>query len=88
MTENNLHDLFDQLEAEVEAASGDADEIKRRRIAAALEQARRQIASGAVDWQQEVVEEFEETIEEFEVSHPRLTTLLGEAIRMLGAAGI
>ena len=84
----DLHELLDRLERAVnDLEPGDVE--GRERVAALAQRIRNRMQTGDnAQMRGEVLEELEEQITDFEVSHPTLTLALQKIVNALSNAGI
>lgn len=89
MSDQNLRELLEKLHQELEqteSVDGKGDELLRHLDADIRSLLKR---SGAkVETDESVLERLQDTIDHFEVTHPRLTSVLSEMMTILSNAGI
>lgn len=89
MTDQNLHDLLEELHREVHEMDV-VDESERERLRHLEADIRKLLArSGAnIEADEPMLERLQEAIDQFEVTHPRLTMMLSQMMTILSNAGI
>lgn len=89
MTDRNLHDLLEELHRELHEIDV-ADEWERDRLRHLEADIRNLMArsSANIETDEPMLERWQETVDRFQVTHPRLTTLLSQAMTILSNAGI
>ena len=89
MTDQNLHELLEKLQNELERTDV-TDEARRERLRHLEEDIRRlrERSRDEADVDEPMLERFQETIEEFEETHPELTMMISQMMTILSNAGI
>jgi hypothetical protein len=89
MTDQNLHELLEKLQIELERTDV-TDEARRERLRHLEEDIRRlrERSRDEADVDEPMLERFQETIEEFEETHPELTMMISQMMTILSNAGI
>ena len=91
MTDQNLHELLEKLQNELKRTDV-TDEAGRERLRHLEEDIRRLRERARAGEEAEVddpmLERFQETIEEFEETHPQLTMMISQMITILSNAVI
>jgi hypothetical protein len=91
MTDQNLHELLEKLQNELKRTDV-TDEAGRERLRHLEEDIRRLRERARAGEEAEVdepmLERFQETIEEFEETHPQLTMMISQMMTILSNAGI
>ena len=89
MTDQNLHELLEKLKNELERTDV-TDEARRERLRHLEEDIRRlrERSGDESEVDESMLERFQETIEEFEETHPQLTMMISQMITILSNAGI
>lgn len=89
MTEQNLRELLEKLHSELERTEV-TDEAGRERLRHLDADIRSLLArSGdAVETDEPMLERLQDSIDHFEMSHPRLTMMLSQMMTILSNAGI
>ena len=93
MTEHDLRGLLEELHEQLqqtESVDGDTEELLRSSIddIKRLLDERAEDESGEKDVRHSLIEELQDRIEKFEVSHPQITDVLERLINALGQSGI
>lgn len=89
MTDQNLRELLEKLHQELEkteAVDEKGNEMLRHLDADIRSLLKRSGAKAETD--ETMLERLQDTIDHFEVTHPRLTTMLSQMMRILSNAGI
>ncbi len=90
MSQDQLHDLIAQLRKEIDALGAD-DEAARERLDGLIAELERRLEN-PLDEDLEAPEDFmetlRETVERFEVEHPRATGIVNSIMVTLGNMGI
>jgi len=89
MTDQNLHELLEKLQNELKRTDV-TDEARRERLRHLEEDIRRlrERSRDEADVDEPMLERFQETIEEFEETHPELTMMISQMMTILSNAGI
>ena len=89
MTDQNLHELLEKLQDELKRTDV-TDEARRERLRHLEEDIRRlrERSRDEADVDEPMLERFQETIEEFEETHPELTMMISQMMTILSNAGI
>jgi hypothetical protein len=89
MTDQNLHELLEKLKNELERTDV-TDEARRERLRHLEEDIRRlrERSGDESEVDESMLERFQETIEEFEETHPQLTMMISQMMTILSNAGI
>jgi hypothetical protein len=88
MSDSELHELIGQLKAEI-ARLGPEDDEARARLRALVAEVEQRIDPAEEDTADEdLMERLRETVERFEVEHPRATGILNNIMVTLGSMGI
>lgn len=89
MTEQNLRDLLEKLHQELEQIDV-ADESERERLRHLEADIRklRERSGEAPETDEPMLERLQDSIDHFEVTHPRLTLMLSQMMTILSNAGI
>lgn len=89
MTEQNLRELLEKLHSELERTEV-TDEAGRERLRHLDADIRSLLArsGGAVETDEPMLERLQDSIDHFEMSHPRLTMMLSQMMTILSNAGI
>jgi hypothetical protein len=88
MRDSELHELIGQLKSEI-ARLGPEDDEARARLRALVAEVEQRIDPAEEDTADEdLMERLRETVERFEVEHPRATGILNNIMVTLGSMGI
>lgn len=88
MSNDELQDLLRRLKAEI-AQLGPADEEARVRLESLVSDVERRIgAAEEPGADEDLMQGLRETVERFEIEHPRATGILNDIMVMLGSMGI
>jgi hypothetical protein len=89
MTDQNLHELLEKLNHELERTEV-TDEVRRERLRHLEADIRRlrERSGGETAVDEPMLERFQETMEEFEETHPQLTIMISQMMTILSNAGI
>ncbi len=91
MADPNLRELLEQLHKELERTETideKGDEMLRHLDADIRKLLKRSGAGADIDPDESLLEHMQVTIDHFEATHPRLTTVLSEMMTILSNAGI
>lgn len=91
MAEPTLHELLEQLHKELErteTVDEQGNEMLHHLDADIRKLLKRSGTEAEIDADESVLERLQDTIDYFEASHPRLTTVLSEMMTILSNAGI
>lgn len=91
MADQNLRDLLEQLHKELErtdTVDEKGNEMLRHLDADIRNLLKRSGTEAEIDADEPVLERLQDTIDHFEATHPRLTTVLSEMMTILSNAGI
>ena len=91
MADQNLRDLLEQLHKELErteTVDEKGNEMLRHLDADIRTLLKRSGAGTPIDADEPMLERLQDTIDHFEATHPRLTTVLSEMMTILSNAGI
>lgn len=91
MTDQNLRELLEQLHNELERteAMDESGREKLRHLDADIRSLLKRSGTKAeIDADEPILERLQDAIDHFEVTHPRLTTMLSQMMRILSNAGI
>ncbi len=89
MPDHNLRDVLERLRTELETieVKDEADREKLHRLEADLRRLEER-AEATTETDEPLLERLQESIEEFQDSHPQLTLMLSQAMTILSNAGI
>ena len=91
MTDPTLRELLEQLHKELESTDTvdeQGNEMLRHLEADIHKLLKRSDTAAEVDADETILERLQDTIDHFEATHPRLTTVLSEMMTILSNAGI
>ncbi len=90
MADQNLRDLLEQLHKELERTDtvDEKGNEMLRHLDADIRKLLKRSVTGEVDADEPLLERLQDTIDHFEATHPRLTTVLSEMMTILSNAGI
>ena len=88
MSDSELHQLIGQLKSEIARLGPEDDEARARLRALVAEVEQRIDPAEADDADEDLMERLRETVERFEVEHPRATGILNNIMVTLGSMGI
>ncbi len=91
MADQNLRDLLEQLHQELErteTVDEKGNEMLRQLDADIRSLLKRSGTGGKIEADEPVLERLQDTLDHFEATHPRLTTVLSEMMTILSNAGI
>lgn len=87
MSDDNLHSLIRQLKSEIAALHAD-DEEARERLQSLVDELERRLEEDEDVEDEALMDSLRESVERFEVEHPRATGILNNIMIMLGNMGI
>jgi predicted nucleic acid-binding Zn-ribbon protein len=89
MTDENLRDLLEKLHKELEQVevTDEAGRERLRHLEADI-RALRERSGEQVETDEPMLERLQDSIDHFETSHPQLTLMLSDMMRILSNAGI
>ncbi len=89
MTDQNLRELLEKLHQELEGtqAMDEKGNELLRQLDADIRQLRKR-AGAKAEADEPMLERLQDTIDHFEATHPRLTTVLSEMMTILSNAGV
>lgn len=88
MSDSELHELIGQLKSEIARLGPQDDEARARLRALVAEVEQRLDPAEEDDAAEDLMERLRETVERFEVEHPRATGILNNIMVTLGSMGI
>ncbi len=91
MADQNLRDLLEQLDKELErtdTVDEKGNEMLRHLDSDIRSLLKRSGTDAEIDADEPLLERLQDTIDHFEATHPRLTTVLSEMMTILSNAGI
>ncbi len=91
MADQNLRDLLEQLDKELErtdTVDEKGNEMLRHLDSDIRSLLKRSGTNAEIDADEPLLERLQDTIDHFEATHPRLTTVLSEMMTILSNAGI
>jgi hypothetical protein len=88
MSDSELHQLIGQLKSEIARLGPQDDEARARLRALVAEVEQRIDPAEEDDADEDLMERLRETVERFEVEHPRATGILNNIMVTLGSMGI
>ena len=87
MSDDNLHSLIRQLKSEIAALHAD-DEEARERLQSLVDELERRLDEDEAVEDEALMDSLRESVERFEVEHPRATGILNNIMVMLSNMGI
>ena len=91
MTDQNLHELLEKLQNELKRTdvTDEAGRERLRHLEEDIHRLRERSRAGEeAEVDEPMLERFQETIEEFEETHPQLTMMISQMMTILSNAGI
>ncbi len=91
MADQNLRELLEKLHQELERTEivdDKGNEMLRHVDADIRKLLKRSLSGGGIEPDDPLLERLQDTIDHFEATHPRLTTVLSEMMTILSNAGI
>jgi hypothetical protein len=87
MTDQDLRELLERLHAELDRTKS-LDEKRREMLRHLNKDIRELLERSGAEADENILERLQDSIDQFEVTHPRLTGMLSEMMRILSNAGI